>query len=168
MYFAFYNPNNWTGDLTSQYLDQPPGDTNPNDLQIDPNVNWDASCVLTGVPSGQTCAKTGAAGPIAAESSSSRTILSWSGTAGIPFQWTSLTSAEQTALDTGDASQTATRLNYLRGDRTNEQNAQGQGLYRTRTSVLADIIDSSPTGIGLSLHVLGLAVPLANAGGELG
>ncbi len=148
VYFAFYNPNNWTGNLTSQYLDQPPGDTNPNDLQIDPSVNWDASCVLTGVPSGQTCAKTGAAGPIAAEGPSSRTILSWSGTAGIPLQWTSLTSAEQTALDTGDTSQTATRLNYLRGDRTNEQNVQGQGLYRTRTSVLADIIDSSPTWIG--------------------
>ena len=57
VYFAFYNANNWTGSLTSQYLDSPDG--NPNDLQIDPNVNWDASCVLTGLAEGATCPTTG-------------------------------------------------------------------------------------------------------------
>ena len=59
VYFAFYNPNNWTGSVTSQYLDS----ANGMSLQIDPLVNWDASCVLTGVPASQTCASTGAPGP---------------------------------------------------------------------------------------------------------
>src|SRR5882757_6452692 len=59
VYFAYYNANNWTGDVTSQYLDTPTGGT-ANDLQIDPAVNWSASCNLTGVPTGDTCAKTGA------------------------------------------------------------------------------------------------------------
>ncbi len=146
VYFAFYNANNWTGSLTSQYLYTPTGSTT---LQIDPVVNWDASCVLTGVLSGQTCATTGAAGPIAAEGPTSRVILSFDGTQGIPFQWANLTATEKSALDTGDTAPiNANRLNYLRGDRTNEQNSKGVGLYRTRTSVLGDIIDSSPTWVG--------------------
>ena len=149
VYFAYYNANNWTGSLTSQYLDTPAGSTDPNALQIDPVVNWDASCVLTGVLSGQTCASTGAAGPIAAQAPANRTILSWNGAQGIPFEWGSLTAAEQAALDTGDASPINTnRLNYLRGVRTNELNSRGVGLYRARTSVLGDIIDSSPTWVG--------------------
>ncbi len=149
VYFAFYNANNWTGSLTSQYLVTPPGATSANALEISPTVNWDASCVLTGVLSGQTCATTGVAGPIAAEGPSSRTILSWNGSQGIPFEWSNLTSAEQTALDTGDPTPiNSNRLNYLRGDRSNEMNAYGVGLYRARTSVLGDIIDSSPTWVG--------------------
>ena len=147
VYFAFYNANNWTGSLTSQYLITPPGATSPNALEISPTVNWDASCVLTDVLSTQTCATTGVPGVV--ESPGSRTILTWNGAQGVPFEWGSLTSAEQTALDTGDPTPiNANRLNYLRGDRSNEMNAYGQGLYRARTSVLGDIIDSSPTWVG--------------------
>ena len=43
---------------------------------------------------------------------------------------------------------TPNRLNYLRGDRTNEVNTNGVGLYRARISVLGDIVDSSPTWVG--------------------
>jgi type IV pilus assembly protein PilY1 len=159
VYFAFYNPNNWTGDLTSQNLDTPVGDPNPNDLQIDPIVNWDASCVLTGVPTGQTCSKTGA-GPSAPQAS--RQILTWNGASGVPFEWGSLTTAQQNLLDAEDVAYgspvTAWRLNYLRGSRADEQNALGvdpgnatpplPGGLRARTSVLGDIIDSSPTWVG--------------------
>ncbi len=152
VYFAFYNPNNWTGALTSQYLDSP-DPTNPNALQIDPVVNWDASCVLTGVASGATCPTTGAVGPITAESwnntGTGRNILSWDGTKGIPFQWANLTAAEQAALDTGDKTPiNANRLSFLRGDRSNELTSKGAGLFRARTSVLGDIVDSSPTWVG--------------------
>jgi type IV pilus assembly protein PilY1 len=160
VYFAFYNPNNWAGDLTSQTLDTPAGDTNPNDLQIDPQVNWDASCVLTGVLSGQTCAKTGA-GTTPAQTS--RAILTWNGTTGVPFEWNSLTNTQQGLLDAedaaaGDSPLTAWRLNYLRGSRADEQNPLGAdpsqanpplpGGLRARASVLGDIIDSSPTWVG--------------------
>ena len=154
VYFAFYNANNWTGSLTSQYLITPPGATSPNALEISPTVNWDASCVLTGVPSGQTCATTGVAGPTAAEGPTSRAILTWNGSQGVPFEWSDLNSAEQTALDLDNTtngyplSNPDDVLNYLRGDRSLELNAYGVGEFRARTSVLGDIIDSSPTWVG--------------------
>ncbi|NNM62566.1 MAG: pilus assembly protein PilY, partial [Steroidobacteraceae bacterium] len=147
VYFAYYNANNWTGSLTSQYLDTPTGSTNANALQIDPVVNWDASCVLTG----GTCATTGATG-MSAEGPSSRTILTWNGSQGVPFEWSDLNAAEQAALDYGDPSPiNSNRLLYLRGDRSNEQPATGSTgtqIYRARTSVLGDIVDSSPTWVG--------------------
>lgn len=147
VYFAYYNPNNWPGSLTSQYLIPDPGGTGV--LIINPTANWDASCVLTGVAASQNCTATGVAGPTAAESPTSRTILTYNGSQGIPFEWSNLTAAQQSALDTNDATPiTANRLNYLRGDRSNELNSSGVGLYRARTSVLADIIDSSPTWVG--------------------
>jgi type IV pilus assembly protein PilY1 len=138
VYFAFYNSNNWPGSLTSQYLIPDPNGSGT--LIINPTANWDASCVLTGVASGQTCAATGA-GATAAEGPSSRTILTWDGSKGIPFESANLTSAQQKALD-------ANNVNYLRGDRSNELNSKGVGLFRARTSVLGDIIDSSPTWVG--------------------
>jgi len=171
VYFAFYNPNNWTGSLTSQNLDSPDG--NPNNLQIDPAVNWDASCVLTGLAAGPTCAKTGAANVAAPDPDTGRAMLTWNGSAGIPFTWTSsgstqLSSGEQTNLNFGDPSPSATtfpsnanmRLEYLRGVRTHEQSVTGvdptmttapipnPSGFRKRTSVLGDIVDSSPTWVG--------------------
>jgi type IV pilus assembly protein PilY1 len=172
VYFAYYNANNWTGDLTSQYLDTPTGGT-ANDLQIDPAVNWSASCNLTGVPTGQTCAKTGAGPSSAQDPDSGRTILSWNGSNGIAFKYanlsTSATYNEQANMDYGDlapnSSPTATnagpptdaRVEYLRGVRADEQTPTGNGPYtpatnpsgfRARTSVLGDIVDSSPTWVG--------------------
>jgi type IV pilus assembly protein PilY1 len=148
VYFAYYNSNNWPGSLTSLNLEA--SATDPNTLIIDPTANWDASCVLTGVLTGQTCAATAVAGPTAAQTSSKRTILTWdtANLKAVSFEWNSLPGTQQSALDTGDTTNTATRLNYLRGDRSNELNAQGVGLYRARTSVLGDIIDSSPTWVG--------------------
>jgi type IV pilus assembly protein PilY1 len=170
VYFAFYNPNNWPGSLTSQYLDSPDG--NPNNLQIDPAVNWDASCVLTGLAGGATCAKTGAANVAAEDPDTGRTVLTWSN-GGVPFTWTSagatsLTSGQQSNLNFGDPTPSATsfpsnanlRLEYLRGDRTHEQTVTGvdptmttapipnPSGFRKRTSVLGDIVDSSPTWVG--------------------
>jgi type IV pilus assembly protein PilY1 len=149
-YFAYYDPNNWTGRLTANALEV---DASGN-LSIATTATWDASCVLTGVASGSTCPTTTVAGPTAAEGATSRIILSWNGTQGVPFEWatttgtTTLTTAQENTLDAGDSSNTAKRLNYLRGDRSNEINTSGSGLYRDRDSVLGDIIDSSPTAVG--------------------
>jgi type IV pilus assembly protein PilY1 len=167
VYFAFYNANNWTGDLTSQYLDTPANGT-ANDLQIDPAVNWSASCNLTLIPTGQTCAKTGAAGPNSPQDpDSGRVIMSWNGSAGIGFKYANLSTAEQANMNYGDAAYSASstssgpptdaRVEYLRGLRTDEQTPYGYGAYtpntnpsgfRARTSVLGDIVDSSPTWVG--------------------
>jgi type IV pilus assembly protein PilY1 len=148
-YLAYYYPTTWTGRLTANNLLYDP---TTQQVSLATYANWDASCVLTGVPSGQTCSTTGA-GPTAAEAPSNRTILTWSGTQGVPFQWSSITSAQENTLDQGDPTPiNSNRLLYLRGDRTNEINSSGAGLYRARTSVLGDIIDSSPTWVGPPLN----------------
>jgi type IV pilus assembly protein PilY1 len=172
-YFAYYNPSNgWTGRVTASSLSF---DSFGN-IIVAPTPNWDSSCVLTGVASGSTCTTTGAAGPIAAQAPTARTILTWNGTTGIPFEWANLTtgaSGQQAALNSGDgngspalntltcpgadsvtglgagaAYQVQDRLNFLRGDRACEINSAGSGLFRRRTSVLADIVDSSPSWVG--------------------
>jgi type IV pilus assembly protein PilY1 len=172
-YFAYYNPSNgWTGRVTASSLEF----DQYGNVTIAATPNWDASCVLTGVASGSTCSTTGTAGPITAEGPTSRTILSWNGTTGIPFEWNNLTtgaSGQQAGLNAGDTSGTPAlssltcpvadpvtgaaagaayapqdRLDFLRGDRACEINSAGSGLFRRRTSVLADIIDSSPIWVG--------------------
>lgn len=141
VYLAKYNSGTWAGSLTSQYL---VADVN-NNVTISSTVNWDASCVLTV----GYCASTGVTNSTA-QGSGSRNILTWSGSAGIPFEWTNLPSTEQAALGVTGETQTTEqyRLNYLRGDRTQELNSSGVGLFRTRTSVLGDIIDSGATWVG--------------------
>jgi type IV pilus assembly protein PilY1 len=134
-------------------------------------ATWDSECVLTGVTSGQNCLYTGNAGPSSAESwsSSGRQIITWgslgtaaaSGITGIPFEWSSLpngsagsTTAEQLALSasgtalSGCTSGSSSRLTYLRGERCNEIQSNGTGLYRARDGVGADIVDSSPLFVG--------------------
>ena len=163
-YFAFYNPSNgWTGRVTASSL----GFDTYGNVVIATTPNWDAACDLTGVSSTSTCSTTGAAGPLAAQSPTSRVILSWNGTQGIPFEWSNLTTAQQTVLDAGDTTGTPSlsslscptspsttpyaanfRLNYLRGDRSCEVSTAGVGLFRRRSDVLADIIDSSPAWVG--------------------
>ena len=146
VYLAFFDPSNWSGSLTSQNVLY---NASTQVASISPVANWDASCVLTGVAAGQTCIATGVSGATPAEAPTSRNIITWNGTKGIPFEWGNLTAAQQTTLDTGDSAPiNANRLNYLRGDRTNEQNALGVGLFGSRVSVLADIVDSSPTPVG--------------------
>ena len=145
VYFAYYNPNNWSGSLTAQNLVIDPV---TNLVSIAAVANWDASCVLTGLTAGQTCLATSVAGPAAAQGPASRSILSWNGSAGVPLQYTSLSGAQQTTIDAGDATPTANRVNFLRGDRSNEVNSLGVGLYRQRASVLGDIVNSSPTWVG--------------------
>ena len=152
VYFAFYNPADWSGSLTAQNLVV---DAVTGFVTISPTSVWDASCVLTGVVANQKCVATGVSGPTAAQGPGSRSILSYNGTTGIPFQYASLSgswpapTSQKTAIDLGDATpNTAKRVNYLRGDRSNEQNALGVGLYNQRDSVLGDIVDSSPTWVG--------------------
>lgn len=64
-----------------------------------------------------------------------RRIYSFNGTTGIPFAWSSLTTAQQTAL----GSQAI--FDYIRGVRTGET---GTTPFRARDSLLGDIVNSSP------------------------
>lgn len=144
IYLAYYNPNNWWGSLVSEPLVFSGGTLTASTV-----ANWDGSCVLTGggCPTMGTDASGNALNTITAQSPTARNMLTWSGTAGIPFEWTNLTSAQKTVLNSTD-SQGQNRLNWLRGDRTQEQAATPAGSLRTRTGVLGDIIDSSPIAVG--------------------
>jgi type IV pilus assembly protein PilY1 len=149
-FFAFYNPNDWTGRVTANAL-VASGDT----LNISATPTWDASCVLTGATAAQ-CA-TGQATTV--EGPTSRQILTWNGSTGVPFQFNNLSLAQQVTLDALDPTLNLgavanalcfphCRLDYLRGDRTFEVNPFGLGLFRDRTDVLADVVDSSPVWVG--------------------
>ena len=155
-YFAYYNPNDWTGSVTSYALTP---DTITGAPSLSTLASWDAQCNLTGIPTGSTCQNTGT-GPIdPLPVPASRVMLTWNNVvaggagipAGIPFEWpgtAGLTLSEQGIIDLGDATATGNRVNYLRGDRTNEINTLGAGLFRTRNGVLGDVIDSSPIWVG--------------------
>ena len=148
-YFGYYDPTDWTGRLTANQLQ---ADSSGN-LTIVTPPTWDASCELTGVT---TCPTTKASGPTTGQSWKSsdpngRVVLTWNGTTGIPLLYADLSTAEQSAIDAGDTSQTEYRVDYLRGDRSNEIPTTGPAttqVYRDRDSVLGDIVDSSSTWIG--------------------
>lgn len=116
----------WTGDLFEKALD-------PN----------------TGVPTGNPLWSARTQVDLQASGSgwlSGRNIVTWnpalnnnSGGA-IPFQWLSLGTSQQTALQPSDALG-ATRLQYLRGNSTLEQHNSG-GVFRNRSHILGDIVNS--------------------------
>ena len=138
IYTASYNPNYWTGSVTSQAIVQSAGV-----YSISSTATWDGSCMLTG----GSCSSTGVS-VSSAQAPSSRTLLSWnpSTSAGIALQWASLSSAQQGILNSTDSLGT-TRLDWLRGGRSNEQTSSS-GTLRARASVLGDVVDSSPTWVG--------------------
>ena len=150
-YFAYYDPNDFTGRLTAYPLIDTNGVITINSLAA-----WDAQCVLTGTTN---CVNTGVAGPTSPEAPTSRTMVTLNGTntdttanvgtAGIPFEWASLTTNEQLVLDAGDTLPiNANRVSWLRGDRSKEINSAGVGTFRARNGVLGDIVDSSPAWVG--------------------
>ena len=97
VYVSQYNSSNWWGDLLSYGLVT----SNGIITGIASTADWSASCDLTGgicplVNGSSSTAK------VTAQTPGSRTILSWSGSTGIPFEWSNLTSTgtnnEQSAL----------------------------------------------------------------------
>jgi type IV pilus assembly protein PilY1 len=151
VYFASYNTQTYAGDLTANNLVASVNSSGITNVTISPTANWDGSCVLTG----GACAATGTTSG-AAEAPTARVIMTYNPTSqvGEPFEWNNLNATQTAALEQGDTANCSgntsapCRLNFLRGDRTNEVNASGVGLYRNRPSVLGDIVDSSPTWVG--------------------
>jgi len=116
-YLANYFANDNTGRLTASDLKYDATATPP--LFIASKANWDASCNLTGVASGQSCITTQTLGPIAPQSPAypGRNMLTWDGKKGVAFEWstastpTAITSNQQNTLDQGDPTPiTADRL----------------------------------------------------------
>lgn len=98
------------------------------------------------------------------DSMSSRNIFTYDPTpttgGGRTFEWANLVTAQQTALNTDISSTNDSfgelRLDYLSGERCNEEQYQTgsatstcyNGIFRDRTSILGDIINSDPWFVG--------------------
>jgi len=126
LYHAIFNPSdNWKGDLVATRIHL--------DGSLYSTPSWHAGTVLN------------------ATSPSSRQIITYNpGTAtGIPFRvLTDLTTSQQADLNRGPSvvdTNGQARLDYIRGDRTNEsQNLE----FRDRTNVLGDLVHSNPVFAG--------------------
>jgi type IV pilus assembly protein PilY1 len=130
LYQALFNSGTWTGQLLSFQLDSVTG------AVVTPEV-WDAGQLLTTKVAG-TGWDTG------------RQVLTYDGTGGVPFRWSSLPVAMRNELEAvvaGVASKKGqNKLNYLRGSETDEGI---NGLkFRARATKLGDIVNSSPIFIG--------------------
>ena len=75
-----------------------------------------------------------------------RIYTSTNGTTQVDFTWSSLSAAQRAALDLdrdgNNDGRGSTRLDWLRGDRSQE--FQNGGVFRNRARVLGDIVNSSP------------------------
>jgi type IV pilus assembly protein PilY1 len=103
---------NWTGDLVATRIN--------TDGTLATTASWKASEHI----------------PAAAN----RNIYTWSGTAGITFQWANLNATQRTAIGS------SATLDYLRGVATGE--TRNGGSFRNRTSVVGDIVNSLPAYVG--------------------
>jgi type IV pilus assembly protein PilY1 len=133
VFLAQFNSSNnkWSGDLLSFPLDPVTGD-------VDANPNWTAATILDA-----------RVNPV-----NTRKIFTYNGTDGVPFRWAGLTAAQKADLKvnpdntiSNDAKAQA-RLDFLRGDRTNETGNNGTYTFRNRNKLMGDIIHSDPVFVG--------------------
>jgi type IV pilus assembly protein PilY1 len=144
LFQAVFDSADWSGHLFARPFSDGSGNMTCTDEErgaICPPV-WDAGCSLTG----GYCEKTGGTQG-AQDWDGGRTILTYDGATGKPFRWADLTASQQAALSAGDADPAGEeRLNYLRGDRSKEE--QNGGPYRNRVTLLGDIVHSTPAYVG--------------------
>ena len=138
--------HDWTGDIQSFPVNASTG-------VVSTIANWSAQCQVDILATGSAgCPSTPGTG---AGWDTARLIATWnpSTNTAVPFRLASLDAAQQTVLntdpDTGLSDGLASnRLNYLRGDTTNE--THNSGTFRDRSHILGDIVDSAPLFIGPS------------------
>ncbi len=128
VFLALSNSSKWTGQLLSFAL-------NPLNGDVSASATWDAGAVLDSRNLGN----------------SPRTILTYDGSDGIPFQWDNLSVSQKDDLRTNPVGGIDNdiiaegRLDFLRGDRTNE----GSGYnFRLRGGRLGDVIHAAPVFVG--------------------
>ena len=81
----------------------------------------------------------------------SRKIITYNGSQGVPFQFPAdLSDIQSTDISLAQATSLGSSgvLDYIRGDQSNEE--LNGGIYRDRDSLLGDIINSSPSYVGSS------------------
>lgn len=134
VYLAQFNTNRWQGNLYAF----PIIDSNTGELALEPK--WDAGSELTK----------------RSFTDNPRTIISYdksltSARKGVPFQWANLSTDMKNDLRTNPLAGTdsdtiaSARLDYIRGDGTNESSGY---LFRKRLSGLGDLVNSGPVFVG--------------------
>lgn len=117
-----YNSGNWTGEIVARDLDPATG-------TISTSTIWKAQALLD------------------ARSASSRKIATYSGSTGVAFTSTGITSSNLPIYGSPTTppgpSDGAAVINYLRGDRSGETSQ----TYRKRTHLLGDIVNAEPVVI---------------------
>lgn len=159
IYSSSYISGIWTGDLYAY-----PYNSVARKVDVD-NPVWNTGCVNPNIPVDQDNPSRGIKGCSAgiqldalASPSTTRKIFTYtglaSGTPGVQFlpfnatppSGTTLSSTQQTLLNTPTLTDGATVVNYLRGDRTGQSDADGNPVasyaYRWRSSILGDIINA--------------------------
>lgn len=136
-YSASYNPKTWTGEVTGSSVSYSATDGTPTLTQV-----WSAASKLDALGYASRkivtcCTSDGAALPFTSDALGSGSLHSRT-------YYTSFSSVPGVAT----ASQSATNfVNYLRGDRTHETSVT-DGVYRTRSHVLGDIVNSKALAVG--------------------
>ncbi len=116
LFQAIYDPNDWSGELLAKDV-------------VSGTTIWSAAAQLKQL----------------INNGNPRTIITFDGSNGIPFQWSDLTATQKAALNTLNGTNDGLgqdRLEWLRGDNSNEQ--QNGGSLRNRSNYLGDITHSDP------------------------
>ncbi|MDJ0738168.1 MAG: PilC/PilY family type IV pilus protein [Gammaproteobacteria bacterium] len=132
IYQARFDSTDWSGSVVSFPVDTTTGALLPQE--------WDVATVVAGQ-----------------DHDTGREWITWDPTAnlgagsGVPFRWSSLNTAQQTALDLNPGSglsdsRGSDRLDWLRGDDSNE--LVNGGSFRDRSTPLGDVVNSTPTVVG--------------------
>lgn len=136
-YATQYDSGTWAGEITasSNVFDASSGETTQS-------LAWSFSAKLAGQLTGSGW-------------DTNRRMISWntSTLAGVPFRLASLSSAQQSALDTSyrTGNDAGDYLNYLRGERKNEVSSTdvaGAKAYRDRVGLVGDIINARVAVVG--------------------
>ncbi|GGA08469.1 pilus assembly protein [Dyella caseinilytica] len=127
-YSTLYTPVAWTGDVMGMISTTAVGGTV---TAVSNSTPWHAQLQLDTLTQ-----STSASGSTIVGWNTGRRIVTWNGSTGVPFRYSSLSASEQSAVNTSGNG--AALVNYLRGDKSNEGT-----LFRVRTHVLGDIVDSS-------------------------
>ena len=128
VFLVLFNSNRWSGHVYKYDLDPITG-------AVSETIDWEASAVLESRNL----------------TSDPRLILTNNGSSGVVFTWDNLTEAQKDDLRTNpaggadDDTKAEARLEYLKGDRTNERAGYN---FRTRSSRLGDIVHSNPVYVG--------------------
>jgi type IV pilus assembly protein PilY1 len=143
LFQVMFHTTDWTGQVFSFPISTGDGNATCSTADLIGEVckaEWEASCQLDG----GFCEATGSSATGLDWSTGRRIITMNSSTGdGVPFRWSAAISADQqTLLDAGDGLGEK-RLEYLRGNQSLEGN-----YFRSRKSLLGDIINSNPLYIG--------------------